>query len=74
MKVDPPHFLAVLQAPTVFGEMAIVNQGRIRTANVKAISQLLLLAIPIPLFVPLLRRVPRLKENLLNLISERSIK
>ena len=70
---DPPRLLAVPQAPTVFGEMAILSQGRIRTANVKAISPLRLLAIPIPAFDPLLRRMPRLKENLLNLISERSI-
>jgi CRP/FNR family transcriptional regulator len=72
-EVEPPQFQAVLQAPTVFGEMAIVNEGRIRSANVKATSNLLLLAVPIPLFVPILRRVPRLKENLLNLVAERSI-
>jgi diguanylate cyclase (GGDEF)-like protein len=70
---DPPRFLAVLQAPTVFGEMAILNQERIRTANVKAMTNLRLLAIPIPLFDPLLRRFPRLRENLLNLVAERSI-
>jgi CRP-like cAMP-binding protein len=70
---DPPRLLAVPQAPTVFGEMAILSRGRIRTANVKALSPLRLLAIPIPAFDPLLRRMPRLKENLLNLISERSI-
>ncbi|MGO8792155.1 MAG: EAL domain-containing protein [Terriglobia bacterium] len=73
-EVEPPQFQAVLQAPTVFGEMAIVNEGRIRSANVKATNNLLLLAVPIPLFVPILRRVPRLKENLLNLVAERSIK
>jgi diguanylate cyclase (GGDEF)-like protein len=70
---DPPRFLGMLQAPTVFGEMAIVNPERIRTANVKALSNLRLLAISIPLFDPLLRRFPRLKENLLNLVAERSI-
>jgi diguanylate cyclase (GGDEF)-like protein len=71
---DPPRFLAVLQAPTVFGEMAIVNAERIRTANVKALSNLRLLAIPISLLDSLLRRMPRLKENLLNLVAERSIR
>lgn len=70
---DPPRFLALLQAPTVFGEMAIMNEERVRTANVKAISDLRLLAVPIPLFIPILRRFPRLKENLLNLVAERSI-
>jgi hypothetical protein len=71
---DPPRFLAVLQAPTVFGEMAILNTERVRTANVKALSNLRLLAIPILLFNALLRRIPRLKENLLNLVAERSIR
>jgi EAL domain-containing protein (putative c-di-GMP-specific phosphodiesterase class I) len=71
---DPPRFLAVLQAPTVFGEMAIVNTERVRTANVKALSNLRLLAIPISLLDSLLRRIPRLRENLLNLVAERSIR
>jgi EAL domain-containing protein (putative c-di-GMP-specific phosphodiesterase class I) len=70
---DPPHYLAVLRAPTVFGEMAIINQGRIRTANVKAITNLRLLSMPIALFDPLLRRFPRLRENLMNLVDERLV-
>ncbi len=70
---DTPRYLAQPQAPTVFGEMAIVSQDRKRTANVKAVSQLRLLAIPIPAMDPLCRRFPRLNENLLNLISERSV-
>ena len=69
---EPPSFLAVLQAPTVFGEMAIVSQGHIRTANVKALSNLRLLAISIPLLEPLLHRFPRLRENLQNLVAERT--
>ena len=70
---DPPRFLASPQAPTVFGEMAILSPGHTRTANVKALSPLRLLAIPIPSFDPLVHRIPRLEENLLRLISERSI-
>jgi diguanylate cyclase (GGDEF)-like protein len=69
---DPANFLAVLQAPTVFGEMAIVSQGHIRTANVKALSDLRLMTIPIPLLEPLLHRIPRLGENLQNLVAERT--
>lgn len=69
---EPPSFLAVLQAPTVFGEMAIVSQGHIRTANVKALSTLRLIAISIPLLEPLLHRFPRLRENLQNLVAERT--
>jgi EAL domain-containing protein (putative c-di-GMP-specific phosphodiesterase class I) len=68
---DPPNFLAVLEAPTVFGEMAIVNQEHIRTANVKAISNLRLLAIPIPFLDPLFRRFPLLRENMQSLVAQR---
>ena len=67
----PSHLLTVLQAPTVFGEMAILNQGHLRSANVKALSDLRLLAIPIPLLDPLLRTFPRLRENLQNLVAGR---
>jgi diguanylate cyclase (GGDEF)-like protein len=70
---DPLRYLAVLQAPTVFGEMAVINQGHIRTANVKAMSNMRLLAIPIPLLDPLLSRIPRLRENLQNLVAERMV-
>jgi CRP-like cAMP-binding protein len=52
--------------------MAIVSQGHIRTANVKALSDLRLLTIPIPLLEPLLHRFPRLGENLQNLVAERT--
>jgi len=68
---EPSHLLTVLQAPTVFGEMAILNQGHLRSANVKALSNLRLLAIPIPLLDPLLRGFPRLRENLQNLVAGR---
>ena len=70
---DPPRFLAELQAPSVFGEMAIINQGHVRTASVKAITSLRLLAISIALLDPLLQRFPRLRENLQNLVAERLV-
>ncbi len=68
---DPSHLLTVLQAPTVFGEMAVLNQGNLRSANVKALSNLRLLAIPIHRLDPLLRNFPRLRENLQNLVAGR---
>lgn len=68
---DPSHLLTVLQAPTVFGEMAILNQGHLRSANVKALSNLRLLTMPISRLDPLLRGFPRLRENLQNLVSGR---
>ncbi len=68
---EPSHLLTVLQAPTVFGEMAVLNQGHLRSANVKALSNLRLLAMPITQLDPLLRRFPRLRENLQNLVAGR---
>jgi diguanylate cyclase (GGDEF)-like protein len=68
---DPAHMLTVLQAPTVFGEMAILNQGHLRNANVKALSKLRLLSIPISRLDDLLRGYPKLRENLQNLVAGR---
>ena len=68
---DPSHLLTVLQSPTVFGEMAILNQGHLRSANVKALSKLRLLAIPIARLDPLLRGYSRLRDNLQNLVAGR---
>lgn len=64
--------LAVLEAPTVFGEMAIVNPERIRTGSVKALTDLRLLTIPRGGFLSYLRRFPTLKNRLQQLIAGRS--
>ena len=64
--------LAILDAPTVFGEMAIVNPERVRTARVKAISNLRLLTIPVAPLVPFLGRFPTLRDKLRRLGAERS--
>ena len=64
--------LAILDAPTVFGEMAIVNPERVRTASVKAISNLRLLTIPVTPLVPFLGRFPTLRDKLRRLGAERS--
>lgn len=53
--------------------MAVVNQERIRTANVRAMTDLRLLALPISLFDSLMQRFPRLRENLMNLVDERLV-
>ena len=67
-----PQLLAVLQAPALFGELAIVNPERIRTASVKALSTLRLLAIPVTPFLSFLRRFPTLRNKLRRLVAERS--
>lgn len=68
----PSQFLVVLQAPTLFGEMALVDPERIRTASVKALSDLRLLTIPIDAFLPRVKLFPSLKEKLHQLFAERS--
>jgi diguanylate cyclase (GGDEF)-like protein len=65
-------FIAVLHASAVFGEMALVNPEGIRTASVKALSDLRLLTFPIIPCLSFLRRFPAMKQNLLRLIAERS--
>ena len=67
------ELLAVLNAPTVFGEMAIVNSERVRTASVKALSNLRLLTIPVTLLVPFLGRFPTLRDKLRRLVAERLV-
>ncbi|MCZ6750590.1 MAG: cyclic nucleotide-binding domain-containing protein [Acidobacteria bacterium] len=68
----PSQFLVVLQAPTLFGEMALVDPERIRTASVKALGDLRLLTIPIDAFLPRVKLFPSLKEKLHQLFAERS--
>lgn len=63
--------LAVVQAPAVFGEMAVFHPERIRTASVEASSDLRLLAIPVDVFLYFLRRWPTLKCQLQQLIARR---
>ena len=69
---DTPSFLAVLHAPTIFGEMAVLMPERIRTASVKALSNLRMLNIQIDDFLSILRRFPLVKNNLRYLVSERN--
>ena len=64
--------LAVLDAPTVFGEMAILNPERVRTASVKALTNLRLLSIPATPFVSFLGRFPTQRDKLQRLTAQRS--
>ena len=69
---DNPQFFAVLEAPTVFGEMALLNPDAARTASVKALSDLRVLTFPIIPCLSSLRRYPTLKEHLVRIVAERS--
>jgi CRP-like cAMP-binding protein len=63
---------AVLQAPTILGEMALLDPERIRTSSVTALSELRILSIPIGTFMVLLGVYPSLKDKLKKLIASRT--
>ena len=66
-----PHVQAVLQAPTILGEMAMVDPERIRTSSVVSLSDLRLLTVPIKTFLVFVRSYPSLKEQLRKLMDAR---
>ena len=66
-----PQNLAVLESPTIIGEMAMVDPERIRTVSVVAESNLRLLSIPIETLVVFVRSCPPLRERLRQLIAFR---
>jgi CRP/FNR family cyclic AMP-dependent transcriptional regulator len=68
---ESPKELAVLKAPTILGEMALLDSERIRTSSVSALSNLRLLSIPIDTFLIFLGAYPSLKEKLRQLIADR---
>jgi diguanylate cyclase (GGDEF)-like protein len=63
--------LAVLGSPAVVGEMALLNPERVRTASVRALSNLRVLKLPIIPGLSFMRRYPGLKQHLLQLAAER---
>ena len=66
-----PQIQAVLQAPTIVGEMAMVDPTRIRTSSVVSLSDLRLLSVPIKTFLVFVRSYPSLKEKLRQVIDAR---
>ena len=66
------HFVAKLEAPAFFGERALLDPERIRTASVKALTELKLLVIRIDSFLAVLRRFPSLRERMRGLFVERT--
>ncbi|MGH9785318.1 MAG: cyclic nucleotide-binding domain-containing protein [Terriglobia bacterium] len=67
-----PQIQAVLQAPTIVGEMAMVDPTRIRTSSVLSLNDLRLLTVPIKTFLVFVRSYPSLKEKLRQVIAARS--
>ena len=70
-EADAPKVVAEVQAPTVLGEMALLDKERIRTSSVSALSELRLLSIPIDTFLILTGAYPSVKEKLRGLIAAR---
>ena len=68
---ESPQVLAVLEAPAIVGEMALLDKERIRTSSVMALSDLCLLSIPIGTFLVLVGVYPTLKERLRRLVESR---
>ncbi len=68
-EADTAGFLADLQAPALFGERALLDPERIRTASVKALSNLRLLTVQITAMFSILQRFPSVKENFRRMIS-----
>lgn len=67
-----PQVLAVLDAPAIVGEMALLDKERIRTSSVMALTDLRLLSIPISSFLVFVGVYPTLKERLRRLVDTRS--
>lgn len=68
-----PQDQAVLEAPTILGEMAMADPERIRTMSAVAESESRLISVPISTFLVFVRSYPSLKERLRELIAARRV-
>jgi CRP/FNR family transcriptional regulator, cyclic AMP receptor protein len=68
---ESPRVLAVLEAPAILGEMALLDKERIRTSSVTALTDLRLLSVPIATFLVFVGVYPTLKERLRRLVDSR---
>jgi CRP/FNR family transcriptional regulator len=66
-----PRKVAVLEAPTIVGELVLVDPARIRTTSVLALSDLRLLSIPIRTFLAIVGAYPTVKSKLREVIEAR---
>lgn len=69
--VNSPRKVAMLEAPTILGELALVDPARIRTSSVLALSDLRLLSIPIRTFLAIVGAFPMVKSKLREVIDAR---
>ena len=73
-RLEEIQMLALIDSPTVFGEMAIVTPERIRTASVKALTELRMIAIPVNDMHVFLRRFPLLRKSLQEILAARGFR
>jgi CRP/FNR family transcriptional regulator, cyclic AMP receptor protein len=73
-RLEEMQMLALIDSPTVFGEMAMVTPERIRTASVKALTELRMIAIPVNDMLVFLRRLPLLRKALQETLSARGFR
>jgi CRP/FNR family transcriptional regulator len=66
-----PKRVVVLEAPTIVGELALVDKARIRTSSVLALSDLRLMSIPIRTFLAIVGAFPTVKSKLREVIDAR---
>jgi len=71
-EASSPNIQAVLHAPTILGEMAMVDPERIRTSSIVSLRDLRLLSIPIGTFLIFVRAYPSVKEKLRQVMAARS--
>ncbi len=64
--------IATLEAPADFGEMAVVNPERIRTATVETATEVQLITISVLKFREFLKTLPILRSNLQASVRARS--
>jgi len=71
-EASSPNIQAVLHAPTILGEMAMVDPERIRTSSIVSLRDLRLFSIPIGTFLIFVRAYPSVKEKLRQVMAARS--
>jgi CRP-like cAMP-binding protein len=72
-KMGRLHKVALIECPGVFGEMALVNREHVRTASVRAATDLHVLSLPFSDMIAALRRFPALQQQLRELLHERGL-
>jgi CRP-like cAMP-binding protein len=68
---ESPRKVTMLEAPTILGELALVDPARIRTSSVLALSDLRVLSVPIRTFLAIVGAFPTVKSKLRDVIDAR---